>query len=105
MSRKALEQAKRDREQWIADMRWQMGNAAGRRFVWNLMQRAGVDGAAMTGNSQTFFILGRQQLMRDLEKELKQVALADFRLMEDEAIASKELNKQIRDLPEADPEE
>lgn len=62
--RRAEEKARRDslRKQIAADdFKWLMSEERGRRFVWDLLDRAGIYRTSMTGNSQTFFNEGRRE--------------------------------------------
>lgn len=45
-----------------ADFKWVMGNKRGRRFVWRLLERAGVFRSSFTGNSETFFREGARNV-------------------------------------------
>lgn len=42
------------------DFKWIMSNKRGRRFVWRLLEQAGVYRTSFTGNSETFFNEGRR---------------------------------------------
>jgi hypothetical protein len=44
-----------NREQEEADIRWLMGQKAGRRFINRLLALSGVYRSSFTGNSETFF--------------------------------------------------
>lgn len=54
------EKRKRDREQ--SDLKKILATPEGRRFVWGLLEQAGVFRSSFTGNSQTFFLEGRRDL-------------------------------------------
>lgn len=43
-----------------ADTKWLMGNDAGRRIVWGLLDEAGVFRTSMTGDNWTFFNEGQR---------------------------------------------
>lgn len=89
LSRRAEKREARRTAQWQADLRWLMAHAQGRRIVQNLIARSGIEHTtAFTGNSGTFYQLGTQDFMRKWCHELRAVALADFRRMEDEALAA-----------------
>lgn len=44
------------------DFKWIMSNKRGRRFVWRLLDKAGVYRSSFTGNSETFFREGQRNL-------------------------------------------
>lgn len=102
MSRKHAERQRLNQIQWTADLQWLMNDQRGRRIIKNLCERAGIEQSPMTGNSQTFHNIGRQEFMRDVMRELRIVALSNVRVMEDEAIAHDAINRQLPDeVPEA----
>lgn len=88
------------REQYASDIRWLMQQPQFRRWVANLIDTSGVDGAsAMTGNSHTFYNLGMQDFVRGKLAELKACALTEYRLMEDEAMQRRaEMDSQLEEL-------
>ena len=45
-----------------ADLVWLMGEARGRRFIWRLLDKAGVFRTSFTGNSATFFNEGQRNI-------------------------------------------
>lgn len=50
------------RKQELADLRWLMGQPQGRRFMWRVLERAGVYKTSFTGNSATFFNEGKRDM-------------------------------------------
>jgi hypothetical protein len=54
------ERVARDRE--ISDIRALMSTVPGRRFMWRLLDKAGIYKSSMTGNSQTFFLEGQRNI-------------------------------------------
>jgi hypothetical protein len=44
------------------DFKWLMGDARGRRYVWRLLEQAGVFRSSFTGNSETFFKEGARSM-------------------------------------------
>lgn len=44
------------------DFKWIMSNKRGRRFVWRLLEKAGVFRSSFTGNSETFFREGARNI-------------------------------------------
>lgn len=59
-TRKRKDEQVRDRE--LHDMRSVMDTVEGRRFVWRLLDRAGVFRTSFTGNSTTFFNEGMRNM-------------------------------------------
>ncbi len=59
---KAGEKEKSRRQQEIADLLWVLSTPAGRRVIWRILGRCGVNKSSFTGNSTTFFNEG----MRDV---------------------------------------
>jgi len=45
-----------------ADFKWIVSNKRGRRFVWSLLEKAGVFRSSFTGNSATFFNEGQRNI-------------------------------------------
>lgn len=56
-----LEERKR-RHREVEDFKWLMAHAQGRRFVWRLLELAGVFRTSFTGNSETFFREGMRNM-------------------------------------------
>ena len=44
------------------DIKWLMSTKQGRRFVWRLLEKAGVYRTSFTGNSETFFKEGMRNM-------------------------------------------
>jgi hypothetical protein len=59
-SRKRKDESARDRE--LHDLRTLMQSIEGRRFIWRLLDRAGVFRTSFTGNSTTFFNEGQRNM-------------------------------------------
>jgi hypothetical protein len=59
-TRKRKEESVRDRE--LHDLRTVMASLEGRRFIWRLLDRAGVFRTSFTGNSTTFFNEGQRNM-------------------------------------------
>ena len=45
-----------------ADFKWIVSNKRGRRYIWRLLEKAGVFRSSFTGNSATFFNEGQRNL-------------------------------------------
>lgn len=58
----AGQKAKLRGQQEAEDFKWIMSNKRGRRFVWRLLDKAGVFRSSFTGNSETFFREGQRNL-------------------------------------------
>lgn len=76
------------RERGEADLRWLMGDARGRRFMWNLLGETGLYAVSFTGNSETFFREGRRSVGLSLHRQLHEVCLESYLEMTAEARAS-----------------
>lgn len=59
-TRKRKDESIRDRE--LADLKMVMDSLEGRRFVWRLLDKAGVFRTSFTGNSTTFFNEGMRNM-------------------------------------------
>jgi hypothetical protein len=53
---------KNERDDEIDAFKWLMNDARGRKFVWRLLDKAGVYRSSFTGNSETFFREGARNL-------------------------------------------
>ncbi len=71
-----LERARR--EQQVADIRWLMAHAEGRRIVWRLLEHAGVYRTSFTGNSGTFFNEGRRDVGLFLLSEVHEASVQSY---------------------------
>lgn len=69
---KQLKQFERAKE--IEDFAWIMSDAKGRRFMWRLLEMAGVYRSSFTGNSTTFFNEGMRNVGLMLIGEIHAVA-------------------------------
>lgn len=77
-------------EQQAEDVRWLMADPRGRRLMWSWLEFTGVRRTAMTGNSQTFFNLGVQNVGLMLEANIMKHAPEAWLQMVNEARAPKE---------------
>lgn len=103
MSRRSDKREKLARQQREADLRWLLGNPQGRRIVADMVESSGMDTvSAFTGNSATFYTMGRHDFVRRFANELRAVSLADYRRMEDETLAANSIAEQERNLPDDD---
>ncbi|MEI6083990.1 MAG: hypothetical protein WCS70_06780 [Verrucomicrobiota bacterium] len=55
------EEKQLQREQELADLRAIMETPTGRRFVWRFMEDAAMFTPCFTGNSNTFYVLGKKE--------------------------------------------
>jgi len=78
---------KRAQAQRAADLAWVINDPRGRRFVQRMVDDSGLHAVSpMTGNSHTFYNLGRLDFIQQLLNDARVVSLANVRLMEDESI-------------------
>jgi len=82
---KSNQVAERNRQQHLADLREILGGRSGRRYIWDLMAECKPFINAMTGNSQTFFNLGRQSIGQMLFMDIMEAMPDAFALMQHEA--------------------
>jgi hypothetical protein len=62
---------KRDRE--VADFKQVVSTKEGRRFIWRLLEEAGVYRSSFTGTSQTFFLEGQRNMGLLLIREIHEI--------------------------------
>lgn len=63
-----------DRAKEIEDFNYIMGDARGRRFMWRVLEMAGVYRSSFTGNSTTFFNEGMRNIGLMLIGEIHAIA-------------------------------
>ena len=56
------DKSKRETETEAEDLKWIMSNKRGRRFIWGMLDRAGIYRSSFTGNSTTFFNEGQRNI-------------------------------------------
>lgn len=81
---------KKETERDIEAVNYVMRDPRGRHFVWNLIAETNVFGTAFTGNSQTFFNCGRQDVGLKLMANLQEQVTSLFLAMWQEHFAEKE---------------
>lgn len=97
MSRRSDKREKFRQEQRVADLRWLLESEPGRRIVARMIDASGMDvSSAFTGNSSTFYNMGRHDFVRAFTHELRAADLSLFRQMEDEAIADASIAVQAQ---------
>ena len=69
------------RRQEVEDLKWLMGHKQGRRFVWRLLEKAGVYRTSFTGNSETFFREGMRNIGLFVLSEIMEITAEQFALM------------------------
>lgn len=69
------------REREVADLRNLMSTPSGRRFMWRLLDKAGIFKSSMTGNSQTFFLEGQRNIGLFLMAQVNEHCLDEYVLM------------------------
>jgi hypothetical protein len=85
-TRKRKEESVRDRE--LHDLRTLMGTVEGRRFIWRLLDRAGVFRTSFTGNSTTFFNEGMRNIGLIVLADITEACSDNYLLMMKEAKAT-----------------
>lgn len=55
-----------------------LGHAQSRRFVWWLLERASLYASPFTGNSETYHRIGRQDMGRDLLRQIEAVDVTAY---------------------------
>jgi len=97
MSQETTAEQVRQNDDVLADLETVLESRQGRRFVWRLLEKSNLKQNAMTGNSQTFFILGQQSVSNELMGILfSERFLSKFRLMQDEAISDEKMRRETR---------
>lgn len=76
---KRLQRHERTKE--VEDFNWIMGDARGRRFVWRLLEKAGVYRSSFTGNSTTFFNEGMRNIGLMIVAEIHELTPEAYALM------------------------
>lgn len=81
--------------QQAEDIQWLMSDARGRRLMWSWLEFCGVRRTAMTGNSQTFFNLGVQNVGLMLEANIMEHAPEAWLQMANEAREKRRVHKSV----------
>ena len=89
-SRKRKDESARDRE--LHDLRTLMQSIEGRRFIWRLLDRAGVFRTSFTGNSTTFFNEGQRNMGLIVLADVHEACADKYILMMTEAKKDTETN-------------
>lgn len=74
------------------DLRFIMGSASGRRFVWRILETAGLYRSSFTGNSETFFREGMRNIGLQLVGQIHSVCPDQYAIMVKESQLDKESN-------------
>lgn len=82
-TRKRRDERVRDRE--LADLRLVMSSVEGRRFVWRLLEKAGVFRTSFTGNSTTFFNEGMRNMGLMVLGDVHEACAAEYIVMMNES--------------------
>lgn len=79
------EKQKQEREQLLADMRWVLSDARGRRCVVNMLEHCRLSVTNFTGNSETFKLEGKREValsflrwMSEADPEKARLIVADL---------------------------
>lgn len=62
LAHQAASNRKTERDGEIEDFKWIMADKRGRRFIWRMLEKAGVYRTSFTGNSTTFFNEGQRNM-------------------------------------------
>jgi hypothetical protein len=69
------------RRREIDDFKWLMADERGRRFMWRLLEKAGVFRSSFTGNSETFFREGQRNIGLMLIADIHEACPNDYTRM------------------------
>lgn len=87
---KRLENEKLEREILLNDVRHVLSSVQGRRFVWRILDMAGVYRSSFTGNSSTFFNEGARNIGLRVLSDVMDAKPEAFLLMQQEDKKRKE---------------
>ena len=87
---KRLETEKLEREVFLNDVRHVLSSVQGRRFVWRILDMAGVYRSSFTGNSSTFFNEGARNIGLRVLSDVMDAKPEAFLLMQQEDKKRKE---------------
>ena len=93
---KRLEAEKLEREVFINDVRHVLSSVQGRRFVWRILDMAGVYRSSFTGNSTTFFNEGARNIGLRVLSDVMDAKPEAFLLMQQEDKKRKERKANAR---------
>ena len=85
-----IERDKALRRRELNDLAKVLETKEGRRFFWHLLSVCKTFDGAMTGNSNTFYILGMQDLGKKFYRDAHLASLKLYRIAEDEAAAERD---------------
>lgn len=81
------------RETELRQMRWLMGNAEGRRFMWALLGKTGMFRTSFTGNSETFFREGARNIGLMMMDMINEACPEQYTVMVNEAKEGEKADK------------
>ena len=93
---KRLEAEKLEREVFLNDVRHVLSSVQGRRFVWRILDMAGVYRSSFTGNSTTFFNEGARNIGLRVLSDVMDAKPEAFLLMQQEDKKRKERKANAR---------
>jgi len=93
---KRLEAEKLEREVFLNDVRHVLSSVQGRRFVWMILDMAGVYRSSFTGNSTTFFNEGARNIGLRVLSDVMDAKPEAFLLMQQEDKKRKERKANAR---------
>ena len=94
----------KDMDQLVEDTRAVMGTAEGRRFIWWMLEQAGIHRTTMTGNSYTYFNEGMRNLGLILENHVIEACDRQYLKMRDEHISRHKKRERALTEQEKKPE-
>ena len=74
-----------------------LNSQEGRQVLWEIMAECGTFQNAFTGNSQTFFLLGKQFIGQMLLGEINSIDYKLFQTMQDEAFLRVQIQKEQKE--------
>lgn len=95
-----IEKTKRD--QWLEDIKFVMSSAAGRRFVWGLLEMGNIFRVCFTGNSTTFYNEGKRELLLPIYSDIMEKCPELFHAAQRENFISNKPEEEVNSGSESD---
>lgn len=71
-------------DQWEADVKWLLEQPQGRRVLWGILEKTGINALSFTGDSKTFFREGSRNVGLWLQAESIRCNRARYLTMQEE---------------------